>query len=50
MPRINKKCKAIAYSILGQPPALAAKKTAKQKKYDQCEMQSNLNSEYRYRY
>ena len=49
MPRINKKCKKIAYDILGEPPALKAYKTKRQKKLDREILESEFLIDNRYR-
>ncbi len=49
MPRINKKCSKIAYSILGEPPALSARKTKKQRDIDKYILSSCIQTAFRYR-
>ena len=49
MPRINKKCKKIAYDILGEPPALKSYKTKRQKKLDREILESEFLIDNRYR-
>jgi hypothetical protein len=49
MPRINNKCKKIAYSILGEPPALAARKNKKDREIDKYILASCIQTAFRYR-
>ena len=49
MPRINKKCRNIAYKILGEPQPIADKPTKKQKEIDRYILYSNNMTSFRYR-